>query len=289
MLKLLHRRMMPVGLMRAWFTLHLLITVIGTHVGCRVISFFAYTLHVIPAPTAQALSRLWKHVAFKVWFATNVPHLHLVQMPGSLPYSVLQQGAICSCHCSFLDSLLFLFIAPYSLLWNSRTFLKSSLRNLPLFGYALRCAGYFPVYFSDERSASFSVNKERQMMVSADVDEWVRKGKSLCFFPEGMMNRTPEVLKDFRLGSFNTILKHRMPLYYLVVHGNHEVWSPSLKGLPGFPADIYTYVGKYDYDPEEDANSLAAGLRREMQKHMDDMLARKKLDYKPWYAPSPVC
>ncbi|CBZ35963.1 hypothetical protein, unknown function [Leishmania donovani] len=274
---LLHQRMLSVLLMRVWFSLHLAIAVIVTHIACRIISFFAYTLNIIPASTAQALSRFCKHVVFKVYFSANVPHVHTVQMPGSLPYSVMQRGAICSCHCSLFDPFFSMSVIPYSVLWNGRTFLKSSLLNLPLFGYALRCAAYFPVYFSDENSASFSVDKDKQAAVAADVENWVKKGKSLCFYPEGMVNRTPEVLKDFRLGSFKTILAHQMPLYYCVSYGNHEVWPPSLKGLPGYPADVYVYIGKYDYNPdEEDARSLATGLREEMQKHLDDMVLKGK-------------
>jgi 1-acyl-sn-glycerol-3-phosphate acyltransferase len=284
-LLLLHERKLPTLLMRAWFTVHLFVAVVVVNIGCHVISFVAYTLNAIPSNEAQALSRMVKHVTFKYYFASVIPHVHLVEMPGSLPYSAMTSGAVCSCHCSFFDSLFFLSVAPLSLLWRGRTFMKSSLLNLPLFGYVLQCAGYFPVYFANENSTSFHVNKERQAAVAADVEAWLSGGNSMCFFPEGAMNRTPEVLTDFRLGSFNTIVRHKLALYYCVTYGNHEVWSPSWKGLPGYPADIYTYVGKYEYDPEkENAKSLSTGLRQEMQKHLDDMLAmRKERGYKSWY------
>ncbi|KPI86772.1 hypothetical protein ABL78_4141 [Leptomonas seymouri] len=282
---LLCERKLPTLVMRIWFTTHLFLSIIIVNIGCHIISFFAYTIHAIPIDTAQALSRVMKQATFKYFFAPVTPHVRLVEMPGSLPCSVLKSGAICACHCSFLDSLVFAFITPFLFLWRGRTFMKSSLLSLPIFGYVLRCNGYFPVYFADENSPSFSLNKEKQAAVATDVDAWLSKGNNLCFFPEGAMNRSPEVLADFRLGSFNTILKYRLPLYYIVFYGNHEVWSPSWKGLPGFPADIYIYVGKFEYDVEkEDARSLATGLRTEMQKHLDNMLAmRNECHYKPWY------
>lgn len=282
---LLRERKLPVLLMRVWFTAHLFLSLVIVNIGCHIISFFAYTLHFIPVGTAQAMSRMMKHVTFKYFFASVIPHIHRVEMPGSMPFTAMKSGAVCACHCSFFDSLFFMFIVPLSFLWRGRTFLKSSLLNLPIFGYVLRCTGYFPVYFANESSASFHVNKEKQAAVGADVEDWLSKGNNMCFFPEGVMNRNPEVLTDFRLGSFNNILKHKMPLYYFVFYGDHEVWSPSWKGLPGFPADLYIYVGKYEYDAEkEDAKSLSTGLRMEMQRRLDDMLAmRKERDYKPWY------
>ncbi|KPA80630.1 putative mitochondrial acyltransferase [Leptomonas pyrrhocoris] len=282
---LLRERKLPTVVMRVWFTVHLFVSLIVVNVGCHVFSFLTSPLHVMPIGTAQALSRSLKHVVFKYFFAPAIPHVHRVEMPGSLPFSVLKSGAVCACHCSFFDPLLFLFTAPLSFLWRGATFFKSSLLNLPLFGYVLKCTGYFPVYFANENSPSFHVNKEKQAAVVADVEAWLGKGNNMCFFPEGVMNRDPAVLTDFRLGSFNMILAHKTPLYYFVFYGDHEVWSPSWKGLPGFPADIYTYVGKYEYDPaKEDAHSLSVGLRAEMQSRLDDMLAkRKEREYKPWY------
>lgn len=282
---LIRERKAPVLAMRVWFTLHLAISLLLLNAGCRIISLFTYTLHFIPVRTAQAMSRVLKQIVFKYGFAPTIPHVRTVMMPGSLPFSTLNSGAVCACHCSFYDSLLFLMIAPLHFLWRGSTFLKSSLLNLPLFGYVLQCTGYFPVYFANENSPSFHVNKEKQAAVAADVETWLSKGNYMCFFPEGVMNRNPETLTDFRLGSFNNIIKHKMPLHYFVYYGDHEVWSPSWKGLPGFPADIYIYVGRYEYDPAKvDAMSLSTGLREEMQRHLDDMLARRKeVGYEPWY------
>lgn len=284
----LKNRLLPVIFMRFWFTLFLFFSVLSCFLACHVIEFLAQTLKWIDSNTAAEWCRGAKTIVFRYLFFPNVPHIHLKPMPGTLPFSVLSEKyMMCMCHTSFFDSLFFLCITPLQCMMKSKTFIKSSLRNLPLFGYVLRCCGHFPVYFADENSQSFSVQKEKQVQVAEDVEDFISHGGNLCIFPEGALNHTPEVLKDFRLGSFNTIINHKRPLRYIAIYGNNEIWNARLKGIPGFPTDLYYYIGEYKYDPEHtDARTLATGLREEMQKHIDDILEeRRKSGYVPYYNP----
>ncbi|CAC9510094.1 Acyltransferase [Leishmania donovani] len=282
---LLRERKVPLIVMRAWYTFHLVLCVIISWL-CGVALSLLKKVHLLDTETSQSLTRCVCATTFGYWLRFNSPHIRVEHLPGSLSFSsITEQHNMCLCHSSFFDTILFLWYVPYRYIYKVKTFFKASLRKLPLFGTVIVMCGHFPVYFSSTDADSFSVHKDKQAAVAADVENWVKKGKSLCFYPEGMVNRTPEVLKDFRLGSFKTILAHQMPLYYCVSYGNHEVWPPSLKGLPGYPADVYVYIGKYQYPADKvDALELATGLREEMQKHMDEMLAlREKRGHKPWW------
>ncbi|GET90519.1 hypothetical protein, conserved [Leishmania tarentolae] len=284
-LYLLRERRVPLIVMRVWYTFHLVVCVIMSWLVGRVFTLLR-KVHLLDTATSESLVRCGCATVFGYWLRLHSPHIRVEYLPGSLSFSsITEQHNMCLCHSSFFDTILFLWYVSYGYMYKMKTFVKSTLRKLPLFGTVIAMCGHFPVYFSSTDANSFSVNKEKQAAVAADVKDFLSKGGSLSFFPEGVLNRTPEVLKDFRLGSFTTILAHKIPLYYCVTYGNHEVWPPSLKGAPGYPADVYVYIGKYDYNAdEEDAQSLATGLREEMQKHIDKMLAlREKRGYKPWW------
>ncbi|EPY38589.1 acyltransferase [Angomonas deanei] len=286
-LYLLHKRIPGVMMMRVWFTLVLLISVSLCNIACRVIVLLSRQFKLFDRDTSESYCRVFKSLVFRYFFRVNIPHIHTIMMEGSLDFDCLTPGtAVCMCHTSFFDSLVFLCFCPTNFLRNGKTFLKSSLQKLPIFGHVVKCCGHFPVYFADEKSDSFSVQKDKQAKVAEEVDQFLAKGGNLCFFPEGALNKTPEVLNDFRLGSFNTIVKHNFPLRYIVIYGNAEVWHPKLAGVPGYPADLYVFVGEFKYDANTDARTLATNFRAEMQKKMDAILERRKKDgYKPWYQP----
>ncbi|KAG5474173.1 hypothetical protein CUR178_04286 [Leishmania enriettii] len=285
---LLRERKVPLMAMRLWYTLHMVLCVVISWFCCVVLILLARA-HLLGTATSQSLARCVCATTFGYWLRFNSPHIRVEHLPGSMSFSSMtEQHDLCVCHTSFFDTMLYLWYVPYSYIYKAKTFAKASLRKMPLFGTVMVACGHFLVYFSSEDVNSFSVEKDKQAAVAANVEEFLSKGGSLSFFPEGVLNRTPEVLRDFRLGSFNTILQHKLALYYCVTYGNHEVWPPALKGPPGYPADVYVYMGKYEYDAEKvDAPMLARGLREEMQKHIDKMLSlRKKRGYKPWWKTS---
>lgn len=289
-LYLLRQRKVPVLVMRVWFTWLLLVSIIASFIAARVIRFLSDTCGLFTNDAAEAYTRVAKALAFRCILWPNVQHVHHRFVEGSLGIDAMNGAASVMNHTSFFDPLSFLCGAPLRYAYESKTFLKSSLRNIPLFGYVLRSAGHFPVYFADENSASFATNREKQAKVSEEAERFLSQpNRFIAFFPEGVLNRSMETLKEFRLGSFNTILKHRMPITYLVVIGHSELWHADLKGLPGFPVDIDVYVGRFAYDAETaDAKSLADGLRAEMQDRLTKMLAeREKTGYKPWFVPPP--
>ncbi|KEG14629.1 putative acyltransferase [Trypanosoma grayi] len=220
-----------------------------------------------------------------LWFLS--PQIHVKFMEGSLDWRGIEnRGVFCACHTSFFDTIFFLWLCPVEYLLNVRSFAKRALWKMPLMGEVIRACGHLPVHFT-AGGPSFAVDKEKQAVVSAAAESFLADGGVLCFFPEGALNPTPEVLTDFRLGTFSMVVKHQVPIHYIVYAGCSEVWDPALKGMPGFPADVYVYVGKYEYDENATAVDVAKGLREEMQRHLDDMLARRKKEqYVPFYKKS---
>lgn len=285
---LCRKRMLPVMALRLYFTVHLLLSLLMAWAVCRVVVFITKNKYM-----DKTLSEQWALRVCSFFFGglvTASPHIHVEYMPGSLSFKDLKgQHNLCLCHTSFFDTLLFLKLVPYDYVVRIRSFLKSTLQDMPLFGFVARTCGHFPVYFTSTEASSFAVDKAKQAAVATQVEAYLQAGGSLSFFPEGVLNRTPEVLKEFRLGGFTTILQHKLPVYYCVTYGNHEVWNSSLRGIPGFPADVFVYVGKFEYDADKvDARSLSTAVRLEMQKHLDDMITlRKKRNCKPPYVTKP--
>lgn len=283
---LLRARLLPVIVMRVWFTMAMMWCVAMCWAFTMAVNVLS-RLRLIQPRQAEVVLIIACSIFFGV-LRRSSPHIRVIDMPGSLPWSKMRQPCtLCMNHTSFFDVVMYMWLTPTRLVYHVRSFAKASLRKLPLFGSVIVGCGHFLVYFTKENSNSFAVDKEAQAQVMKKADDFLNSGGSLSFFPEGMLNRTPIKLRDFRLGSFNYILKYQHLLYYLVVCGNDEVWSPSLKGIPGFPADVYVYLGKYEYDTEHvDAPTLAEGLRVAMQQVVDEMIdMRERRNYVPWYRP----
>lgn len=276
---LLYKRWCPVIIMRIWFTICMMTLLLVSLV-------FAMPLHL--AVKCNLLSKgcaeSWSCclVAFFVGKLLLLfsPHIRVRCADNSLDWHNLdRRGAFCMCHTSFFDTNFFLYLVPFYFVSNAKALAKRSLWNIPLLGMVIRACGHFPVYFNSEDSLSFSVDKEKQMAVTAQTEKFLANGGILCFFPEGALNRTPETLKDFRYGTFNLIVKQQLPIQYMVCLGCNEVWDPVMKGIPGFPADLLFFLGKYEYDKNAEPMVVAKGLREVMQKQLDAMIYARKSEH----------
>nr|CAJ2466790.1 unnamed protein product [Leishmania braziliensis] len=176
-------------------------------------------------------------------------------------------------HTSFWDPFQMIGITPTAHLMQTRTLMKSSLRKIPIFGGIFDRVGHFPVHFKSDSACSFEVDKERQAQVQQAIDAHLRLGGSLAMFPEGAINKHPQVLLTFRYGTFATIIKHRMEVYYMVSVGSEKTWPLGML-YGGLPADIYIRIGAYPIDYDRDSSkSLAVGLQKRMQEVRDEIAA----------------
>lgn len=193
-------------------------------------------------------------------------------------------------------------VCPAWALWNLRTFMDSGLFKLPLLGTVCRSIGHFPVYFKSAEDGKFSVDKEKNAAVGARVDEHLAGGGWLCLYPEGQMNKDPDQLLVFRLGSMQKALDFDARVAFCVFHNCQGTWGRRSKagGMPATvrhstrfvaPDGVRTYVAaireRSDLPGEEkdmsDAELLAKYLRIQMQSQYDELKSAaggstKKLD-----------
>eukprot|EP00744_Colponema_vietnamica_P019307 GILI01027304.1.p1 GENE.GILI01027304.1~~GILI01027304.1.p1 ORF type:complete len:322 (+),score=35.67 GILI01027304.1:73-966(+) len=177
-------------------------------------------------------------------------------------------------HASFLDALIVTAFSPVKFIINSRTLMKSSLRNLPIFGGVFDRVGHFPVYFKATEGSSFSVDKEKQAKVNEHVIAHIQRDGRLTIFPEGQMNRNPAELLPFRNGTFQTVLQNKMEIFYCVMWGNDKVWPASSPITNGGSFDIYVKVGRIGFASEDEDNAaLSARCQVFIQKAVNDLAA----------------
>lgn len=145
-------------------------------------------------------------------------------------------------HTSFFDTLFSVTQLPQSVLWHMRTYMKSTLFDLPVLGTACRCIGHFSVHFKGSDDGKFTVDEEKMKIEDGKVSEHLDKKGWLCFFPEGQLNKDPDKLMPFRYGSIQKALDYDAKLVALVTVGNAKVW-PLKAAVGGFPGRL-TYSVK---------------------------------------------
>ncbi len=120
-------------------------------------------------------------------------------------------------HESYLDAVVLLAMLPA----NVRFVAKRELLDTPLIGTIIRRAGHLPVERAD---LSRSV---------ADADRasfLLRRGRALCFFPEGTFRRAPGLM-PFRLGAFKAAVETGSVVIPLAIRGTRAIlpadaWIP---------------------------------------------------------------
>jgi 1-acyl-sn-glycerol-3-phosphate acyltransferase len=117
--------------------------------------------------------------------------------------------------------------------------IKKELFNIPLFGWYLRQAGYFPI--------------DRQVILSAfkTLDQIIRilkAGESVMIFPEGTRSRDGSLGK-FKRGSLMAALKSGAPIVPIAIDGSYNIMP---KGSYLFnPSRIKLSVGQPIYITDE--------------------------------------
>lgn len=109
-------------------------------------------------------------------------------------------------HSSFLDTLSMGFVkTPFIFLVNDWVY------NSPIFGKAVRLAGYFPV--------SSGIENGEQKLI-----EFIQKGNSLVIFPEGTRS-TNKNIGRFHKGAFHLAKTYSIDIVPVYIHGNSDLVS----------------------------------------------------------------
>jgi 1-acyl-sn-glycerol-3-phosphate acyltransferase len=92
---------------------------------------------------------------------------------------------------------------------------KAELFRFPIFGFAMKRAGYISIDRSNRKSAFESLAQAARM---------IRNGRSVLIFPEGTRSRDLSV-KEFKKGGFVLALESGVPIVPIVIHGTWRIMS----------------------------------------------------------------
>ena len=90
---------------------------------------------------------------------------------------------------------------------------KAELYKIPVFGYAMKRAGYISIDRSDRESAIESLNKAAKI---------IRGGISVVIFPEGTRSRTHNI-QPFKKGGFFLAVDSGVPIIPIIIHGTGRI------------------------------------------------------------------
>jgi 1-acyl-sn-glycerol-3-phosphate acyltransferase len=95
---------------------------------------------------------------------------------------------------------------------------KAELYKIPIFGHAMKRAGYISIDRSDRKSAIESLNLATKI---------IRNGVSVIIFPEGTRSRTRNI-QPFKKGGFFLAVDSGVSIVPIIIHGT-ELIMPSKK------------------------------------------------------------
>jgi 1-acyl-sn-glycerol-3-phosphate acyltransferase len=138
-------------------------------------------------------------------------------------------------HQSDFDILIALGHIPGQFRWIA----KKELFHIPVFGAAMKTAGYIEI----DRG-----NHEKAMKSLDEAALRIREGKSVMSFPEGTRSRNGEI-KSFKQGIFHLAIKSGAPIIPVSIIGSGQIMPKrSLKVTPGKvkmvigkPVDVKNY------------------------------------------------
>jgi 1-acyl-sn-glycerol-3-phosphate acyltransferase len=127
---------------------------------------------------------------------------------------------------------------------------KQELFKIPLFGRAMRAAGFVPVDRSDRKAAVKSVR---------DAVRVLQSGLGMLAFPEGTRSSNGKLL-PFKSGPFHLAMEAGVPVVPITIVGSHEAWPKGKMALHSGEVVVYFHA---PVDPQQFARKqdLLAAVR----------------------------
>jgi 1-acyl-sn-glycerol-3-phosphate acyltransferase len=123
-------------------------------------------------------------------------------------------------HQSDFDILIVLAHIPGQFRW----IVKKELFKIPVFGKAMKSAGYIEI----DRQ-----NRDKAMKSLEEAAQKIREGKSVMTFPEGTRSKDGSI-KPFKQGMFHLAIQAGVPIVPISIIGAHEILPKrSLRIRPG--------------------------------------------------------
>ncbi len=131
-------------------------------------------------------------------------------------------------HQSALDIHALITRLPFSFKWIA----KRQLFAIPLFGWALKKAGYISIDRENPREALKAVE---------EASRKIKEGTNIMIFPEG--TRSPDGrLLPFKKGVFTLALRAMVPVVPIGIYGSNEL-QPKVSSIPRKKGVIYIEIG----------------------------------------------
>lgn len=170
-------------------------------------------------------------------------------------------------HQSDFDILIALAYIPVQFWWIA----KKELFAIPVFGAAMRSAGYIEI----DRN-----NREKALQSIEEAAMHIRKGKSIMTFPEGTRSRDGEI-KAFKQGAFHLAIKSGVPIVPISIIGSGRIMpkrsvrinSSQIKLVIGEPIEVK------DFDIEK-RHELIENVRNTIIKNYNDGKEQENLNIK---------
>ncbi|MFH1102617.1 MAG: lysophospholipid acyltransferase family protein [Pseudomonadota bacterium] len=140
---------------------------------------------------------------------------------------------------------------------------KAELFKIPIFGPAMRKAGYISIDRSNRRSAFLSLER---------AAESIRNGVSVLIFPEGTRSLDGNI-RSFKKGGFILAVDSGVPIVPVILHGTWSIMSRN--GLMIRPGNVILEIGK----PVETIHfnrKTKDGLMDKVNQIMRDALEKEK-------------
>ncbi len=109
---------------------------------------------------------------------------------------------------------------------------KAELFKIPIFGYAMKRAGYISIDRSNRKSAFESLKEAAKK---------IRNGVSVLIFPEGTRSRDGNI-RPFKKGGFALAVDSGVPVVPIVIHGTWSIMSK--KGIRIKPGNVVIEILK---------------------------------------------
>ena len=90
---------------------------------------------------------------------------------------------------------------------------KAELFKIPIFGYAMKRAGYISINRFDRKSAIQSLNKAAEI---------IKNGTSVIIFPEGTRSQNQNI-QSFKKGGFVLAVDSGVPIIPVIIHGTWKI------------------------------------------------------------------
>lgn len=178
-------------------------------------SFWAVIFSILPNSDDRIhkIAILWSKILLFIC-NTKVEVIGRDNLKTDRPYVLMAN------HQSDFDILITLAHLPGQFRWLA----KKELFNIPVFGAAMKSAGYISI----DRQ-----NREKAMQSLDEAALRIRNGKSVMTFPEGTRSRDGEI-KAFKQGTFYLAIKSGVPILPITIIGSGQIMPKrSLRVRPG--------------------------------------------------------